>query len=52
MSTVTSSTYEERIKGGEKTLRILQYNVNKSSIKIITGLFEDPRLKEFDIIAV
>ena len=33
-------------------MKILQYNVNKSKNKVLTGLLTDPRVREFDIIAV
>jgi hypothetical protein len=33
-------------------LKVLQYNVNKSRNKVLAGLLEDPRVKEYDIIAV
>ena len=34
------------------SVKILQYNVNKSKNKVLTGLLTDPRVREFDIIAV
>ena len=34
------------------SLKILQYNVNKSRDKVLAGLLEDPRRHDFDIIAV
>ena len=34
------------------SVKILQYNVNKSKNKVLAGLLADPRVKEFDIIAV
>ena len=33
-------------------MKILQYNVNKSKNKVLAGLLADPRVREFDIIAV
>jgi exonuclease III len=34
------------------SVKILQYNVNKSKNKVLAGLLADPRVREFDIIAV
>src|ERR1700722_5868503 len=34
------------------SVKILQYNVNKSRNKVLAGLLADPRVNEFDIIAV
>src|SRR5271170_3889754 len=34
------------------SVKILQYNVNKSKDKVLVGLLEDPRVSDFDIIAV
>ena len=45
-------TTEQRGAGIEHAIRILQYNVNKSRNKVLAGLMEDPRRKDFDIIAV
>ena len=33
-------------------MKILQYNVNKSKNKVLVGLLADPRVREFNIIAV
>jgi exonuclease III len=38
--------------GETHTLRILQYNVNKSRNKVLAALLEDPEIKNYDIIAV
>src|SRR5271168_4181134 len=35
-----------------RELCILQYNVQKSKDKVMVPLFEDPRIRDFDIIAV
>jgi len=35
-----------------KTLRILQYNANKSRNKVLIGLLQDPRTASYDIIAI
>jgi hypothetical protein len=42
----------ERSAGAEYAIRILQYNVNKSRNKVLAGLMEDPRRKDFDIIVI
>ena len=34
------------------SVKILQYNVNKSKNKVLAGLLADLRVREFDIIAV
>ena len=34
------------------TLRILQYNVNKSRNKVMAALLQDPGIEEFDILAI
>jgi hypothetical protein len=43
---------EQRGTGEEYTIRILQYNVNKSRNKVLAGLMKDPKRKDFDIIAI
>jgi endonuclease/exonuclease/phosphatase (EEP) superfamily protein YafD len=48
----TTQTTEQRRAGVEHAIRILQYNVNKSRNKVLAGLMEDPRRKDFDIIVI
>ena len=45
-------TLRQDSASGEQAIRILQYNVNKSKNKVLAGLMEDPRRKNFDIIAI
>ena len=33
-------------------LALLQYNVNKSRDKVMIGLFQDPKLASYDILAI
>jgi exonuclease III len=47
-----TQTTEQRSAGVEHVIRILQYNVNKSRNKVLASLMEDPRRKDFDIIAI
>jgi hypothetical protein len=47
-----TQTTEQRSAGVEHVIRILQYNVNKSRNKVLAGLMEDPRRKDFDIIVI
>ena len=35
----------------KQSLRILQYNVNKSRTKVLIGLLQDPEIASYDIIA-
>jgi hypothetical protein len=35
-----------------RELQLLQYNVQKSKDKVMVPLFEDPRIWDFDIIAI
>ena len=48
----TTQTQEQRGASAEHAIRILQYNVNKLKNKVLAGLIEDPRRKDFDIIAL
>jgi hypothetical protein len=47
-----TQTTEQHSAGAEHAIRILQYNVNKSRNKVLAGLMEDPRRKNFDIIVI
>jgi hypothetical protein len=37
---------------GHQELRILQYNVQKSRDVVLTSLFQDPRILEYDVLAI
>lgn len=37
---------------GHQELRILQYNVQKSRDVVLASLFQDPKILEYDIIAI
>jgi hypothetical protein len=37
---------------GHQELRILQYNVQKSRDVVLASLFQDPRILEYDVLAI
>lgn len=37
---------------GHRELRILQYNVQKSRDVVLASLFQDPKVLEYDILAI
>jgi exonuclease III len=47
-----TQSIEQRGVDEKYTIRILQYNVNKSRNKVLAGLMENLKRKNFDIIAI